>query len=425
MGSNSDVFSGLSARHACKCMPADGSVSIENVLVAIGREIGTQNIMSASRMNKAMVVFLKEVEMVNHLVECGLTVQDVFVPVLPLSNLSKKVLLSNVPPFISDKALENILARYGKLVGPIKMIPLGLKIPELRHVMSFRRQAVMILSAEFAMLEVSVKLTVLGKDYTIFISTESMKCFACAKYGHIKTACPLVKEAQHARDGIETNSGQVLNAPENNDPAEVTSESAAPDPNVERAALAELGQQHSGRSLDITAPIAKISDAGQSGTNDSVEAVVELEQSREQDVPKVGDVSNKTQVSSRNVSDNDSEWLAEKTKSHVIDSDSDSDCSDSIADELSETNSQGSIVGKFTKSRYYTVEQLNDFLNATKNQRKPQVEMFFSDLRLFIESSLIAMKKASLEELDQPKRYRLKKFVSAVRKRLSKAPKES
>jgi len=120
MGSNSDGFSCLSARHACKCMPADGSVSIENVLVAIGGEIGAQNIMSASRMNKAMVVFLKEVEMVNHLVECGLTVQDVFVPVLPLSNLSKKVMLSNVPPFISDKALENILARYGKLVGRLK-----------------------------------------------------------------------------------------------------------------------------------------------------------------------------------------------------------------------------------------------------------------------------------------------------------------
>jgi len=49
------------------------------------------------------------------------------------------------------------------------MIPLGLKTPELKHVMSFRRQALMILSAEFTTLEVSVKLTVLGKDYTIFM----------------------------------------------------------------------------------------------------------------------------------------------------------------------------------------------------------------------------------------------------------------
>lgn len=111
MGLNSDGFSNLSARDACKCMPADESISIENVLVAIGREIGAQNIMSASRMNKAIVVFLKEIEMVSHLVEFGLTVQDVFVPVLPLSNLS-------------------------------------------------RRQALIILSAEFETLDVSVKLTV-------------------------------------------------------------------------------------------------------------------------------------------------------------------------------------------------------------------------------------------------------------------------
>lgn len=164
------------------------SLSIEDVLVAIGREIGAQNIMSASRMNKAMVVFLKEVEMVNHLVEFGLTVHNVFIPVLPLSDLSKKVMLSNVPLFISDKALEVILTCYGKFVGTIKMIPLGLK-----HGMSFRRQAVMILNAEFATLDVSVKLTVLGKDYTIFNSTESIKYFICGKYGHIKIAFPLVK----------------------------------------------------------------------------------------------------------------------------------------------------------------------------------------------------------------------------------------
>lgn len=420
MGSNSDGFSVLSARHACKCMPADASVSIENVLVAIGREIGAQNIMSASRMNKAMVVFLKEVEMVNHLVECGLTVNDGFVPVLPLSNLSKKVMLSNVPPFISDKALEDILNRYGKLVGTIKMIPLGLKTPELKHVMSFRRQAVMILSAEFATLDVSVKLTVLGKDYTIFISTESMKCFICGKYGHIKTACPLVKEAQTARNGVESNSGQILNAPESSDQSEVTSESAAPDPSAERPALTDIGEQlHQGCSVDINEIVDKIADAGQSGTNDSGQAVVELEQPREQDRPIVSDGLNETQALSSNVSDIDA------SKSQVMDSDSDGDYSESIADELSETNSQGSIVGRVAKSRYYTVEQINDFLNATKNQRKPEIEMFFVDLRLFVESSLVAMKKATLDELDQPKRYRLKKFVSAVRKRLKKNLKES
>lgn len=423
MGLNSDGFSCLSARHACKCMPSDELISIESVLVAIGREIGVQNIMSASRMNKAIVVFLKEIEMVSQLVECGLTVQDVFVPVLPLSNLSKKVMLSNVPPFISDKALESILARYGKLVGQIKMIPLGLKNPELKHVMSFRRQALMILSAEFETLEVSVKLTVFGRDYTIFITTETMKCFVCGKYGHIKTGCPVVKEAQSARNGSESNSVQDSNVLENNDLVKPTTESAAVDLNAEIDASTEMREQlPQGGNIEITETDATIPDARQSGTNDPVETVEELEQSGEQDGPKVSDVLDEVQASSRNMSQNDVDLLIEKPTSQVVDSDLDSDCSDLITDELDELSSQESTVGRLKRPRCYSLEQLDDFLNATKNQRKPKIEMYFPDLKLFIDSSVIAMKKATLEELDQPKRYRLKKFVSAVRKRVKKSP---
>ncbi len=59
------------------------------------------------------------------------------------------------------------------------------------------------------------------------------------------------------------------------------------------------------------------------------------------------------------------------------------------------------------KPPYYTVQQINDFLNDTFNQRRPKLEMHFSDLQLFVDSCSMAMKKASLE-LDQPKRYRLK-----------------
>lgn len=418
MGLNSDGFSNLSARHACKCMPADESISIENVLVAIGCEIGAQNIMSASRMNKAIVVFLKEIEMVSHLVECGLTVQDVFVPVLPLSNLSKKVMISNVPPFISDKALESILARYGKLVGPIKMIPLGLKTPDLKHVMSFRRQALMILSAEFETLDVSVKLTVFDRDYTIFITTETMKCFICGKYGHIKTGCPVVKEAQRARNSSESDPVQDV---VENDLVKRTTESVASDLNAGISASTEMGEQlRQDDSIEITD--ATVPDARQSGTNDPVETVEGLKQSGEKDRPKVSDVLDEVQASSSNMTQNDADLLVEKPTSQVVDSELDSECSDLITDELDELSSQESTVGRFRKSRLYSLEKLNDFLNATKNQRKPKIEMYFPDLKLFIDSSVNAMKKATLEELDQPKRYRLKKFVSAVRKRVKKSP---
>lgn len=61
--------------------------------------------------------------MVDGLLEHGITINDTFVPVLPSSSPSKKIVLSNVPPFIKNKTIQSILERYDKLIEPIKMIP--------------------------------------------------------------------------------------------------------------------------------------------------------------------------------------------------------------------------------------------------------------------------------------------------------------
>ncbi len=114
--------------------------------------------------------------------------------------------------------------------------------------------------------------------------------------------------------------------------------------------------------------------------------------------------------------------MVENPTSQLVDSDLDSECSDLITDELDELSSQESTVGRLKRFRCYSLEQLNEFLNATKNLRKPKIEMYFPDLKLFFDSSVTAMKKATLEEYNQPKSYRLKKFVSAVRQRVKKSP---
>lgn len=55
----------LSLRHGVRCVP-DADSNVEDVLVAVGEQIGYKNIISASRMNKAVVVFLKEESVVRN-----------------------------------------------------------------------------------------------------------------------------------------------------------------------------------------------------------------------------------------------------------------------------------------------------------------------------------------------------------------------
>uniref|UniRef100_A0A8C1PNE0 CCHC-type domain-containing protein n=1 Tax=Cyprinus carpio TaxID=7962 RepID=A0A8C1PNE0_CYPCA len=114
-------------------------------------------------------------------------------------NPSKKVVLSNVPPFIKDETLKVKLERYGKVTAPIRMIPLGLKNPDMKHIMSFRRFTYLIPNAQYDPLEVAIKISIEGKDYTIFISTEQMRCYGCGEHGHVRQTCP--RSDNHAGEG--------------------------------------------------------------------------------------------------------------------------------------------------------------------------------------------------------------------------------
>ena len=70
---------------------------------------------------------------VNKLVETGTTVNGLFEPVLPLTQLATKITLSNVPQFISDDFLLDELSRHGKVVSPMRKILSGCKSPLLKQ----------------------------------------------------------------------------------------------------------------------------------------------------------------------------------------------------------------------------------------------------------------------------------------------------
>ena len=150
---------------------------------------GHYSIKALSRMNSAVVMFIDSIDKVNILVERGIVMRNTQTAVFPLNNPSKKVILSNLPPFVSDDALERELSRHGQLVSAIKMMSSGCKSPKLKHAVGFRRYVYMILKAGIDDLSLAMRFKVEGFDYTIYATTEAMKCFGCGQAGHAVRSC--------------------------------------------------------------------------------------------------------------------------------------------------------------------------------------------------------------------------------------------
>ncbi|KAK3520857.1 hypothetical protein QTP70_034432 [Hemibagrus guttatus] len=105
---NATVCERLTRRHGVRVVCA---ASVEDCCLAVGNVVGHENIVSASRMNSAIVVFLNDVEKVRKLTQNGIVINNEMILVSPLSSPAKKVMLSNVPPFISDEAIGKELSR--------------------------------------------------------------------------------------------------------------------------------------------------------------------------------------------------------------------------------------------------------------------------------------------------------------------------
>lgn len=99
----------LSLCYSFTCMP-NPYVTVEDVLLAVGEQTGYENLSTASRMNKAVVVLLKEKRLVNWLVETGVTINVVFLQITLLFSPPTWLTISNVPLFIIDGDLMRELA---------------------------------------------------------------------------------------------------------------------------------------------------------------------------------------------------------------------------------------------------------------------------------------------------------------------------
>ncbi|KAI3351100.1 hypothetical protein L3Q82_005669 [Scortum barcoo] len=111
----------------------------------------------------AVVNFLDEVVKVEWMVKAGIVLRYTFTPVYPLVNPSKKITVSNAPPFIKNDDLCKALSR---------------------------RQVYMILKDADSHLNLTLNFKVDGFNYNVFVTSETMKCFGCGAEGHLTRACP-------------------------------------------------------------------------------------------------------------------------------------------------------------------------------------------------------------------------------------------
>lgn len=80
----------LTLRNGFRCTPEVNTL-IKDVLLVVGAEVGHENISSASRMNKAVVVFLRNENQVKNLIERGIWINETYVPLTPLSAWQRKL----------------------------------------------------------------------------------------------------------------------------------------------------------------------------------------------------------------------------------------------------------------------------------------------------------------------------------------------
>ena len=455
----------LSIRHGVRVQP-DPSVPVEEVLLAVGDRVGHANLSHASRMNKGVVVFVKEERLVADLLASGVTLNGLYLQVSPLAVPFTRITVSGVPPFIPNEALEQELQRFGKMASGFKTVGLGCKSDKLKHVQSFRRQVHMFLTCPSQTLDVSFRVRHGEGNYMVYASSGSMKCFECGDVGHRRAACPHRPAGGRTQTaavaGDEAAAAAAANTAERrrSDSAPPTESGGGQDSSrqtVERAA--ETVAVDSSAALEerpgATEEIEEVQTAGgevRGGHSSRGQAGVEVrreesggtrtvgedEEGTEEQTAKTAAVGSSAALeegpeatgevqtaggevcgghSSRGqAAESDQSQAAgvegrreESGGTRSVGEDEDGMYCDSDSDCVSVADSQS------LSADMYTLEDINTFLDETFG-RSVIITDYFPDPDKFMKTVTALQKMVGVDILDEKKRFRLKKHMTALRK---------
>ena len=164
-------------------------VSIHDYIKAFSATTPAECIISASRIsNQRIAVYLKSKENVFNAINNGLTFNNSFIQINPLTLPTTRLTLSNVYPEIPNQLLTKQISAFCKVVSPIKPIPLGFKDKNLSHILSFRRQVQVLIPPNVTPPN-HLNFSHAGATYRVFLSTDAVRCFECGEFGHVSRLC--------------------------------------------------------------------------------------------------------------------------------------------------------------------------------------------------------------------------------------------
>lgn len=407
--SSAGRFESITRQHGIRINTSD---SVEKCSLAVGELVGHEKIVSAARMNNAVVLFLEKVEWANALVQSGIGVGGEYLPVLPLSTPAKKVIISNVPPFVKDEILLESLARHGKIVSPIKKIGIASKNPLLKHVVSFRRFLYMIIEGDRD-LELTINVKVEGVNHVVYATTHIMQCFGCGETGHLVRNCPKKRPAPDNAEGQPSQSGapsegggereenpeppeqpQTDTAPPAQSQTEMTT--ASPDPVVSAESVGDHGNDEmelneAGFSQDSENPTPVVAEDGSIGFDDALFKAPHKRKGKSR--PRRQAKKSTVLIDLNTTTDAESEGEA-------------SDCS--VRCTLRQSG--------FPECSY-TVDDIKAFLVKTKYARDVQIDEHFPDVEQFLEKTEIFIAEGGFDKLEVS---RLKRILGKLRLLLGK-----
>ncbi|CAI6345832.1 unnamed protein product [Macrosiphum euphorbiae] len=172
--------------------------SIDNIpqidyIIAISKLTPPKNIKFASRItNNRFCIYLNDKNTVDFLVDNHPYIiinSHTTIKIRRLINPAKRIIISHVSPDIPNEYIISHLEYHKiQILSPITHINAGFNIPELAHIISFRRQ-VYIKPDDFEKLPKSILINLENTSHRIFLDDDSIHCFLCKRKGHTTKQC--------------------------------------------------------------------------------------------------------------------------------------------------------------------------------------------------------------------------------------------